>query len=130
MSCLGDLARESNQLNSAAPWGTNEMAGKRKNGKVSDWRPRVSVDPKVCHGKPCIKGTRVMVSIILDYLRAGETREEILRQYPTLKAADIDAALGYGGDDFPKASNRQRCTGEANRKGGSNSERPQRGRIR
>ena len=60
-----------------------------------DWRKRVSIDPKVCHGKPCIKGTRVMVSIILDYLRSGESREAILRQYPTLKAEDIDAALGY-----------------------------------
>jgi uncharacterized protein (DUF433 family) len=70
------------------------MARKRKT-KVPDWRKRVSVDPRVCHGKPCIKGTRIMVSIILDYLRAGETREEILRQYPTLKPADVEAALGY-----------------------------------
>jgi uncharacterized protein (DUF433 family) len=60
-----------------------------------DWQTRVSVSPKVCHGKPCITGTRIMVSIILDYLRAGEPREEILRQYPTLKLQDIDAALGY-----------------------------------
>jgi uncharacterized protein (DUF433 family) len=62
---------------------------------VSDWQKRVSVNPAVCHGKPCIKGTRIMVSIILDYLRAGESQEEILRQYPTLKPGDIDAALGY-----------------------------------
>ncbi len=71
------------------------MARQRTTAKVPDWRKRVSVDPKVCHGKPCIKGTRIMVSIILDYLRAGEPREEVLRQYPTLKPADIDAALGY-----------------------------------
>jgi len=56
---------------------------------------RVVVDPQICHGKPSIKGTRIMVSIILDYLRAGESREEILRQYPTLALGDIDAALGY-----------------------------------
>jgi uncharacterized protein (DUF433 family) len=62
---------------------------------VPDWRKRISIDPQVCHGKPCIKGTRIMVSILLDYLRAGESREEIRRQYPTLKPADIDAALGY-----------------------------------
>jgi uncharacterized protein (DUF433 family) len=74
---------------------SDEMAKRRSPNKVLDWRTRVSVDPKVCHGKPCIKGTRIMVSIILDYLRAGEPREEILRQYPTLKAQDIDAALGY-----------------------------------
>jgi uncharacterized protein (DUF433 family) len=72
-----------------------DVARKRTRAKVSDWRKRVSVDPKVCHGKPCIKGTRIMVSIILDYLRAGELSAEILRQYPTLKPEDIDAALGY-----------------------------------
>jgi len=60
-----------------------------------NWRKHIAVDPRVCHGKPCIKGTRIMVSIILDYLQAGEARAEILRQYPTLKAEDIDAALGY-----------------------------------
>lgn len=71
------------------------MARKRSTNKATDWRDRISIDPKVCHGKPCIKGTRIMVSIVLDYLRAGEPREEILRQYPTLKPADIDAAMGY-----------------------------------
>ena len=67
------------------------MARKR----LPDWRKRVSVDPRICHGKPCIKGTRIMVSILLDYLRAGESRDEILRQYRTLKDEDIDAALSY-----------------------------------
>lgn len=71
------------------------MARKKSPKKTTDWRQRISVDPKVCHGKPCIKGTRIMVSIVLDYLQAGESREEILRQYPTLKPEDIDAALGY-----------------------------------
>ncbi len=61
----------------------------------SDWESRISVAPDVCHGKPCIKGTRVMVSIILDYLKAGETIETILRQYPTLAAEDVRAALSY-----------------------------------
>src|SRR5438105_8614575 len=67
------------------------MARKRK----LDWRSRVSINPNVCHGKPCIRGTRIMVSIILDYLRAGESGEEILFQYPTLKPKDIQAAMGY-----------------------------------
>ena len=49
----------------------------------------------ICHGKPCIKGTRIMVSIILDYLRAEEPREEILRQYPSLQPEDIEATLAY-----------------------------------
>jgi uncharacterized protein (DUF433 family) len=60
-----------------------------------EWRDRVSIDPGVCHGKPCIKGTRIMVSILLDYLKAGETFEGIRRQYPTLTDDDIRAALAY-----------------------------------
>lgn len=68
---------------------------RKSSRQAVDWQRRISVDPRVCHGKPCIKGTRIMVSIVLDYLRAGEPREEILRQYPTLKPEDIDAALGY-----------------------------------
>ncbi len=60
-----------------------------------NWQQRISIDPKVCHGKPCIRGTRIMVSIILDYLQAGESREEILRQYPSLNDEDIHAAIGY-----------------------------------
>jgi uncharacterized protein (DUF433 family) len=71
------------------------MAAKRTQNCAGAWAGRISVDPKVCHGKPCIKGTRVIVSVILDYLHAGESREEILRQYPTLKPLDIDASLGY-----------------------------------
>ena len=60
-----------------------------------DWQERVSIDPQVCHGKPCIKGTRIMVSIVLDYLKAGESFEEIRRQYPTLTEKDIRATLAY-----------------------------------
>jgi uncharacterized protein (DUF433 family) len=60
-----------------------------------DWQERVAIDPDVCHGKPTIRGTRIMVSILLDYLKAGETHEEILRQYPTLEEADIRAAIAY-----------------------------------
>ena len=72
------------------------MTRKRNPAKqVPDWRERISVNPRVCHGKPCIKGTRIMASIILDYLRAGESAEEILRQYPALKSDDIQAAVGY-----------------------------------
>ncbi len=60
-----------------------------------DWENRISIDAQVCHGKPCIRGTRIMVSVVLDYLKAGETIETILRQYPTLAADDIRAALSY-----------------------------------
>ena len=71
------------------------MAKKKPQQSAASWRDRISVSPKVCHGKPCIKGTRIMVSIVLDYLRAGEPVSEILRQYPSLKAEDVSAALGY-----------------------------------
>lgn len=60
-----------------------------------DWQERITVDPEICHGKPCIKGTRIIVSVILDYLKAGETPDAILRQYPGLSRADIRAALAY-----------------------------------
>ena len=62
-----------------------------------NWRERISVDPLVCHGKACIKGTRIMVSIILDNLAAGIGSDEILKSYPTLRAEDINAALEYAG---------------------------------
>jgi uncharacterized protein (DUF433 family) len=63
-----------------------------------NWKDRISVDPNICHGKVCIKGTRIMVSIILDNLAAGESVETILQSYPTLKVEDIRAALGYAAD--------------------------------
>jgi len=56
---------------------------------------RISVDPNICHGTPCIKGTRIPVSVILDNLAEGITREEILKSYPALQPEDIDAALAY-----------------------------------
>jgi uncharacterized protein (DUF433 family) len=60
-----------------------------------DWQERIAIDPDVCHGKPTTRGTRIMVSILLDYLKGGETYEAILRQYPTLEEADIRAAIAY-----------------------------------
>lgn len=60
-----------------------------------DWKSRISINPDVCHGKACIKGTRIMVSILLDYLGAGESIEKIQNQYPTLKEEDIRASIVY-----------------------------------
>jgi len=60
-----------------------------------DQLERITVDPNICHGKPCIKGTRVMVSVILDSLADGMTEVEILREYPSLKGDDVRAALAY-----------------------------------
>lgn len=56
---------------------------------------RITIDPDICHGKACISGTRVPVSVILDNMAAGQSREEILKSYPSLNPADIDAALAY-----------------------------------
>ena len=63
-----------------------------------DWRERISVDPSVCHGRVCIKGTRVMVSVILDNLAAGIPQSEILTSYPWITAPDIAAALAYAAE--------------------------------
>lgn len=63
-----------------------------------NWKDRISVDPNVCHGKPCIKGTRVMVSVILDNLADGESPEQILQGYPSLEKEDIEAAIRYASE--------------------------------
>lgn len=63
-----------------------------------DWKERITVDPLVCHGKACIKGTRIMVSVILDNLAEGLTKEEILKSYPSLNAEDIKAAISYAAE--------------------------------
>lgn len=63
-----------------------------------DWRDRISSDPRICHGKACIVGTRVMVSVILDNIAAHVPREQILQSYPSLTEADIDAAIAYAAE--------------------------------
>jgi uncharacterized protein (DUF433 family) len=63
-----------------------------------NWNHRVSADPAICHGKACISGTRVMVSVIVDNIAAGVSREELLHSYPSLRDSDIDAALQYAAE--------------------------------
>jgi uncharacterized protein (DUF433 family) len=63
-----------------------------------EWQERISVNPQVCHGKACIRGTRVMISVILDNLAAGVARAELLESYPSLKELDIQAALAYAAE--------------------------------
>lgn len=62
------------------------------------WRDRITVDPNVCHGKACIKGTRVMVSVILDNLAAGTPRDEILASYPSLASEDVEVSIAYAAE--------------------------------
>lgn len=63
-----------------------------------DWRERITVNPSICHGKACIKGTRMMVSVILDNLAAGVSADEMLGDYPSLTHEDIQAAVSYAAE--------------------------------
>ncbi len=57
--------------------------------------PRITIDPEICGGEPCIKGTRIPVHIILSHLAAGEEYETILKNFPRLTREDIIACLEY-----------------------------------
>jgi uncharacterized protein (DUF433 family) len=59
---------------------------------------RISVNPQVCHGQPCIKGTRIMVWLILQYLANGDSVDAVLEAYPNLTRADIEACLAYAAE--------------------------------
>ena len=63
-----------------------------------NWRDHITVDPNVCHGKACIKDTRIMVSVVLDNVAAGLTPNEIIESYPSLKREDIQAAVAYAAE--------------------------------
>jgi uncharacterized protein (DUF433 family) len=63
-----------------------------------DLLARITVDPKICGGNPCIKGTRIYISIILDALAEGLTPEEIIDHYPSLQIDDIRAAVAYAAE--------------------------------
>jgi uncharacterized protein (DUF433 family) len=65
---------------------------------MAQWQQRVTINPAVCHGKACIRGTRVMVSVILDNLATGVPHEEIMASYPPIKELDIQAALAYAAE--------------------------------
>jgi uncharacterized protein (DUF433 family) len=59
---------------------------------------RISINPNICFGKPCIRGTRIWVSLILDFLADGMTIDEVIAEYPQLTVADIYAAIAYGAE--------------------------------
>jgi len=61
----------------------------------ADWRSRIAIDPQICHGQPCIRGTRIMLSILVDCIANGDTVEEILSAYPALRREDIQAAVRF-----------------------------------
>ncbi len=64
---------------------------------MAPWRDRISVNPEVCHGRACIRGTRVMVSVVLDNLAAGESPQAVAASYH-LTSDDIQAALMYAAE--------------------------------
>jgi uncharacterized protein (DUF433 family) len=66
--------------------------------KRNDLLKRISIDPQVCFGKPCIRGTRIWVSLIVDNLAEGISEEEMLAAYPQLKPEDIRAALAFAAE--------------------------------
>lgn len=63
-----------------------------------NWNDYIVVDPNICHGRACIRGTRVMVSVILDNLAAGVSTEEILESYPSITIEAIKASVAYAAD--------------------------------
>ena len=63
-----------------------------------DWKQYIIVDPKIHHGKACIKNTRIPVAVILDNLAAGLQADEIIMRYPTLTLPAIQAAISYAAD--------------------------------
>jgi uncharacterized protein (DUF433 family) len=78
-------------------WGQSPF-GKQIARFEMNWRNYITVDPEVAHGQACIKGTRVLVSVILDNLAAGLSAEEILTSYPSLTSGAIQAAIAYGAE--------------------------------
>jgi uncharacterized protein (DUF433 family) len=62
------------------------------------WQDYITVDPAICHGRACIKGTRIMVSVVLDNLAAGLTPDEIVRSYPGLDPEAVQAAIAYAAE--------------------------------
>jgi uncharacterized protein (DUF433 family) len=63
-----------------------------------EWQDYITVDPTVCHGRACMRGTRIMVSVVLDNLAAGLTPDEIVRSYPPLSREAVQAAIAYAAE--------------------------------
>lgn len=63
-----------------------------------NWREHITVDPEICHGRACITGTRVLVSVILDNVAAGLGPEEIVRSYPSITRDSVRAAMCYAAE--------------------------------
>ena len=62
------------------------------------WQDHIAINPQICHGRACIRGTRIMVSVVLDNLAAGLSFDEILTSYPSLTREGIHAAIAYAAE--------------------------------
>lgn len=74
------------------------LRNKRPTLDGMNWTERITAEPNICHGKACIRGTRVMVSVVLDNLAAGLSPADIVRSYPSLHPDDVAAAMGYAAE--------------------------------
>ncbi len=78
---------------------------------------RISIDPNICFGKPCIRGHRIWVSLILDLLASGWSFKQVLANYPGIEQADIRACIAYGAEaskrDSPTFPSRVEHEGQA-----------------
>lgn len=77
------------------PVAIKESAGELSESRLSKMLRRITVDPQVCHGEPCIRGRRIMVSTIINSLRGGMSYDDLLLRYPDLSRDDIEAAIIY-----------------------------------
>ena len=75
-----------------------------------DWRERIVSEPAICHGKPTLKGTRVLVSVVLSHLAHGDRAETIVEQFPSLTDEDVRSVIAFAAeaaaDDLPAPSPR------------------------
>ncbi len=65
---------------------------------MGDWRDRISIDPAVHHGDPCVRGTRVPISVIIGSIAEGDTIETILEEFPAITREDVQAALKFAAE--------------------------------
>ena len=65
---------------------------------LKTYKKRITIDQNICHGKPCITGTRIMVSVILDNLADGLSYNEIIKEYPPVTKEDINSCISFASD--------------------------------
>lgn len=74
------------------------MSRRHPDGGIMRWQDYIVFDPNICHGQACVKGTRIMVSVVLDNLASGLTLDEILASYPSLTRDAVQAVIAYAAD--------------------------------